>query len=95
MKFSRFFQNFVIFWFTKKCNFISPEIFDFCIILGMLPYRDDFTPEALDKAELILVQKPEDLPENMQELVADIFHRQFHERHRKRKLIREYKLVDR
>lgn len=63
--------------------------------LGMLPYRDDFTPEAVDKAELILVQKPEDLPDDLQELVADIFHRQFHERHRKRRIIREYKLADR
>ena len=63
--------------------------------LGMLPYRDDFTPECIDEAELILVNKPEDLPPSVQQLVGDMFHRQFHERHRKRKLIREWKLVDR
>ena len=61
----------------------------------MLPFRDDFTPECIDEAELTLVNKPEDLPQNVQQLVGDMFHRQFHERHRKRKLIREWKLVDR
>ena len=66
-----------------------------CSFLGMLPYRDDFTPECIDEAELILVNKPEDLPPSVQQLVGDMFHRQFHERHRKRKLIREWKLVDR
>ena len=57
--------------------------------------RDDFTPEVNDDAEKILVERPEHLDEEIECLVGEIFHRHIRERHRKRKLVREYGLVDR
>ena len=63
--------------------------------LGLLPLRDDFTPESNDAAEKVLVDRPEGLDPEIESLVGDIFHRQFRERHRKRKLIRDYGMVDR
>merc|ERR1711970_810791 len=65
------------------------------IDLGLLPMRDDFTPEVNDDAEKILVERPEHLDGEIEHLVGEIFHRHIRERHRKRKLVREYGLVDR
>ena len=64
-------------------------------ISGLLPMRDDFTPEVNDNAEKILTDRPENLEPEIEALVGEIFHRNIQERHRKRKLVREYGLVDR
>jgi len=63
--------------------------------LGLLPLRNDFAPEVNDGAERILVDRPENLEPEIETLVGEMFHRQFKERHRKRKLVQEYGLVDR
>ena len=65
------------------------------IELGLLPLRNDFAPEVNDGAERILVDRPENLEPEVETLVGEMFHRQFKERHRKRKLVQEYGLVDR
>ena len=57
-----------------------------------MPKRDDFTPEVNDDAEKILVDRPENLEPEIETLVGDIFHRHIRERHRKRRLVREYGL---
>lgn len=63
--------------------------------LGLLKFRNDFAPEVHDDAEKILVDRPENLDPEIETLVGEMFHRQFKERHRKRKLVQEYGLVDR
>ena len=60
-----------------------------------MPLRNDFAPEVNDGAERILVDRPENLEPEIETLVGEMFHRQFKERHRKRKLVQEYGLVDR
>jgi len=65
------------------------------IQLGLLPLRNDFAPEVNDQAESILVDRPENLDTEIETMVGEMFHRQFKERHRKRKLVQEYGLVDR
>ncbi|CAG5111170.1 Oidioi.mRNA.OKI2018_I69.chr2.g5503.t1.cds [Oikopleura dioica] len=63
--------------------------------LGLYAKRDDFVPEVHDDAEDALVNLPESLPQEMRDIAGKIFHTKFAERHRIRRVIRKYKLVDR